>query len=126
MLGQNRIHTLQHHRYPNIFGLGDVAGLPTAKTGATLRKQVPVLVKNIAQLIKKRIIQARYEGYSSCPLVTEYSKMVLAEFKYDNVRDSDPLISKLVDTTKEEYSMWLLKKYGLPYLYWNRMMKGRM
>lgn len=85
-----------------------------------------MLVKNIAQLIKKRIIQARYEGYSSCPLVTEYSKMVLAEFKYDNVRDSDPLISKLVDTTKEEYSMWLLKKYGLPYLYWNRMMKGRM
>ena len=52
--------------------------------------------------------------------------MVLAEFKYDNVRDSDPLLSKFVDTSKENYSMWLLKKYGLPYLYWNRMVKGKM
>jgi len=33
-----------------------------------------------------------------------------------NVRDSDPLISKFVDTTKEQYSMWLLKKYGLPFI----------
>ena len=68
----------------------------------------------------------QYEGYSSCPLVTGYGKMVLAEFKYDNVRDSDPFLSKFVDTTKENYSMWILKKYGLPYLYWNRMMKGKM
>lgn len=27
---------------------------------------------------------------------------------------------------KENWSMWILKKYGLPYLYWNRMMKGKM
>jgi sulfide:quinone oxidoreductase len=51
--------------------------------------------------------------------------MVLAEFKYDNIRDSDPLISKFVDTTKEQYSMWLLKKYGLPFLYWNLMLRGK-
>ncbi len=66
------------------------------------------------------------EGYSSCPLVTGYGKMVLAEFKYDNVRDSDPFVSKFVDTARETWSMWLLKKYGLPVLYWNRMMKGKM
>jgi sulfide:quinone oxidoreductase len=67
-----------------------------------------------------------YEGYSSCPIVTGYGKMLLCEFKYDNVRDSDPLLSKLVDTTKEKWSMWILKKFGLPWLYWNMMMKGRM
>jgi sulfide:quinone oxidoreductase len=31
-----------------------------------------------------------------------------------------------VDTAKEQWSMWILKKYGLPWLYWNRMMKGKM
>ena len=67
-----------------------------------------------------------YHGYSSCPLVTGYGKMVLAEFKYDNIRDSDPLLSTFIDTGKESYLMWLLKKYGLPILYWEGMMKGRM
>jgi sulfide:quinone oxidoreductase len=52
--------------------------------------------------------------------------MLLAEFKYGNERDSDPFLSKIMDTTKEQWSMWLLKKYGLPFLYWNRMMRGKM
>ena len=121
------IHTMQHTRYKNVFGLGDVAALPTAKTGAAVRKQAPVVTANILQLMANNTLSdASYEGYSSCPLVTGYGKMVLAEFKYDNVRDSDPLISKFIDTSKEQWSMWLLKKYGLPWLYWNRMMKGKM
>ena len=121
------IHTLQHAKYTNIYGMGDVAALPTAKTGAAVRKQVPVVVTNILNQIQKVEDKiATYNGYSSCPLVTGYGKMVLAEFKYDNIRDSDPLLSSLWDTTKEQYSMWILKKYGLPYLYWNKMMKGKM
>ena len=82
---------------------------------------------NLFRLIQheKNMLEG-YEGYSSCPLVTGYGKMLLAEFKYDNVRDSDPLITKFIDTGKEHYSMWLLKKYGLPFMYWNLMLKGRM
>lgn len=121
------INTLQHKRYPNIFGLGDAAALPTAKTGAAIRKQAPVVVGNILQRIKDGgLSKEQYGGYSSCPLVTGYGKMLLAEFKYDNVRDTDPLLGKLFDTTKPLWSMWLLKKYGLPWLYWNRMLKGSM
>lgn len=121
------ITTLQHLKYRNVFGLGDVAALPTAKTGAAIRKQAPVVVENILAMIKEnKLGYSVYEGYSSCPLVTGYGKMVLAEFKYDNVRDSDPLLSKFVNTTKENWSMWILKKYGLPYLYWKKMLKGKM
>jgi sulfide:quinone oxidoreductase len=121
------INTLQHIRFANVFGLGDAAALPTAKTGAAIRKQVPVVVGNIISLFKSKMLaNGIYEGYSSCPLVTGYGKMVLAEFKYNNVRDSDPLLSKFFDTTKELWSMWILKKYGLPYLYWNKMLRGKM
>jgi sulfide:quinone oxidoreductase len=121
------INTLQHNKYSNVFAVGDAAALPTAKTGAAIRKQAPVVAGNvIAMLNSNKITDAQYEGYSSCPLVTGYGKMVLAEFKYNNVRDSDPFLSKFVDTTKENYSMWILKKFGLPYMYWNRMMKGKM
>lgn len=121
------INTLQHNKYSNVFAVGDAAALPTAKTGAAIRKQAPVVAGNVvAMLNSNKITDAQYEGYSSCPLVTGYGKMVLAEFKYNNVRDSDPFLSKFVDTTKENYSMWILKKFGLPYMYWNRMMKGKM
>ena len=121
------INTLQHNKYSNVFAVGDAAALPTAKTGAAIRKQAPVVAGNVvAMLNSNKITDEQYEGYSSCPLVTGYGKMVLAEFKYNNVRDSDPFLSKFVDTTKENYSMWILKKFGLPYMYWNRMMKGKM
>mgnify|MGYP000227025322 CR=1 FL=1 len=119
-------NTLQNPDYKNVFSLGDVAALPTAKTGAAVRKQAPVVVDNILKMISgAEATNADYTGYSSCPLVTGYGKMLLAEFGYGNKRMSDPLISKFVDTTKEQWSMWILKKYGLPYLYWNLMLRGK-
>lgn len=120
------INTLQHKVYPNVFALGDAAALPTAKTGAAIRKQAPVLVENLLYVMSGQSdLKAGYQGYSSCPIVTGYGKMLLAEFDYTNERDSDPVISTFVNTAKEQYSMWLLKKYGLPFMYWNLMLKGR-
>jgi sulfide:quinone oxidoreductase len=121
------INTLQHTKFPNIFGLGDVAALPTAKTGAAIRKQVPVLIANILHLIKNNTLDKKiYDGYSSCPLVTGYGKMILAEFNYKNEFTPDPKLKQILvfDSSKEDWRLWMLKKYGLPYLYWNKMMKG--
>ncbi len=120
-------HSLQHPRYPNVFGVGDCVALPTAKTGASIRKQAPVVVENILSMRNKGALSSlQYSGYASCPLVTGYGKMVLAEFEYDNKPAPDPLISKFLDTTKESWWMWMLKKYGLPWLYWHRMLRGKM
>lgn len=121
-------HTLQHKKYQNIFGLGDVAGLPTAKTGAAIRKQSPIVVDNILKLMKtKHMGTMSYNGYSSCPLVTGYGKMVLAEFDYDQNFIPDPKLKQMLvfDSSKEHWRLWMLKKYGLPYLYWNKMLKGK-
>lgn len=120
-------NTLQHNKYSNIFGLGDVAALPTAKTGAAIRKQVPVVVDNLMNLMESQKIGSKsYNGYSSCPLVTEYGKMVLAEFNYQNKFTPDPKLKRMFisDSSKEHYRLWVLKKYILPHLYWNKMMKG--
>ena len=122
------IHTLQHKKYTNIFGLGDVAALPTAKTGAAIRKQVPVVVGNVFQLKETNTLNSKiYEGYSSCPLVTGYGKMVLAEFNYKNEFTPDPKLKQMLvfNSDKEHWRLWFLKKYMLPYLYWNKMLKGK-
>lgn len=119
--------SMQNPDFSNVFGLGDVAALPTAKTGAAIRKQVPIVVDNIMKLMKTNVLgEMVYNGYSSCPLVTDYGKMVLAEFDYDNNFTPDPKLKNMLikDSSKEHWRLWMLKKYILPYLYWNKMMKG--
>ncbi len=121
-------HSMQHKKYPFIFGLGDVAALPTAKTGAAIRKQVPVVVDHLMSLIaQNKLGQMSYNGYSSCPLVTGYGKMILAEFDYASNFTPDPKLKRMLvfNSDKEHWRLWMLKKYGLPYLYWNKMMKGK-
>ncbi len=114
-------HTLQHKRYPTVFAAGDVANVPTSKTGAAVRKQAPAVVANLLAVLAGREPTHRYNGYTSCPLVTARDKMLLAEFDYDlNPTPSIPVI----DTTRERRDMWLLKRYGLPALYWHGMLKG--
>lgn len=114
-------YTLQHNKFPNIFSLGDASSLPTSKTGAAIRKQVPVLVKNLQHAIKGEPLSAKYNGYTSCPLVTGYRSLILAEFDYDlKPQETFPF-----DQSKERYSMYLLKRYVLPQLYWHGMLKGR-
>jgi len=121
--------TMQHKKFSNVFGLGDVAQLPTAKTGAAIRKQVPVVVANIFKMIESNTLTNKtYDGYSSCPLVTGYGKMVLAEFDYSKEFKPDPKLKQfplmVSDSSKEHWRLWILKKYLLPYLYWNKMLKG--
>ncbi|MFT5304156.1 MAG: sulfide:quinone oxidoreductase [Mariniblastus sp.] len=114
-------HTTQHTQFKNVFSLGDCSNLPTSKTGAAIRKQAPATVANILALIEGRPLDGHYDGYTSCPLVTSYNSMVLAEFDYDkNPQESFPF-----DQSKERFSMMMLKKYGLPNLYLHGMLKGR-
>lgn len=117
-------YTLQHNKYPDVFSLGDASSSPNAKTGAAVRKQAPVVVHNLLQVMETGALDSPklYDGYSSCPLVTGYGKLVLAEFDFDN----NPLPSFPFDTAQERYSMYALKAYALPDLYWNGMLRGRM
>lgn len=115
-------HTLRHTKYANIFSLGDSSGLPTSKTGAAIRKQAPVLVSNLLSAINGQPPAAQYNGYTSCPVVTGYGKLVLAEFDYDNTpKETFPF-----DQSKERRSMYMLKRYVLPWLYWNKILPGKM
>lgn len=118
-------NSMQSRFYPNVFGVGDATDLPTARTGAAIRKQAPVVVKNIMYLMEgKEASDKGYTGYSSCPLVVAHNKMLLAEFGYEGKRMSDPILSTFFNTGKASYPMWILKRHGLPFLYWNMMLKG--
>ncbi|RZI26952.1 NAD(P)/FAD-dependent oxidoreductase [Pseudomonas sp. 770NI] len=114
-------HSLQHLRYPHIFGLGDVCGTTNAKTAAAVRKQIVVVAENLLALRKQAPLPLKYDGYGSCPLTVEKGKVVLAEFGYGGkLLPTFPL-----DPTQARRSMWFLKATLLPCFYWNGMLKGR-
>ncbi len=113
--------TLQHVRHANIFSLGDAAGLPISKTGAAIRKQAPVVVQNLLDMMAGRQPSANYMGYTSCPLVTGYGKLVLAEFDYDNT----PMETFPFDQSKERWTMYQLKReVRCRGMYWGAILKG--
>lgn len=112
--------SLQHVRYPNVFSLGDVGGMPNSKTAAAVRGQAPVVTANLLALLDGRPLDAAYDGYSCCPLITGYGKTIMAEFNYKQ----EPTPSFPLDPTKERWSMWFVKRKILPSLYWNRMLAG--
>lgn len=116
------INKLQHKKYSNVFALGDSANLPTARTGAAIRKEAPVVVANLLAVMDGKIMEDEYNGYSSCPLVTGYGSLILAEFDYNSV----PVESFPFDQSQERFSMYMLKAYVLPQMYWNGMLRGRM
>jgi sulfide:quinone oxidoreductase len=113
-------NTMQHSRFPNIFALGDCTNAPCSKTGAAIRKQAPVVVTNLLEVMDKKALTASYDGYSACPIPTQYGKLMLAEFDYTN----KPKMTFPIDQAKPNWFMWILKTKVLPWLYWNKILKG--
>lgn len=113
-------HTTQHVRYKNIFSIGDSSGLPNSKTGASIRRQGPVMISQLLAAIDGMSSDKKYKGYASCPLVISRSSCILAEFDYDGQPDETFFFNQ----AKPRLSMFLLKKYIIPFMYWNAMMKG--
>jgi sulfide:quinone oxidoreductase len=113
--------SLQHTKFPNIFGLGDATSTPNAKTAAAVRKQVPIVVDNILNVMNTKAVAEKYDGYGSCPLTTSLNTVMLAEFAYDGkVTPSFPFL----DPRENRFIWWLGKTCGFPFLYWHIMIKG--
>jgi sulfide:quinone oxidoreductase len=113
--------TTQHVRYPNVFSIGDASSLPNSKTAAAVRKQAPVCAANILAFRDGKSLPKSYDGYASCPLVTGYGRLILAEFGYDGkIMETMPF-----DQSEERYSMYFAKAHMMPQMYWHGMLKGR-
>jgi len=80
-----------------------------------------VLVNNLTRAIASQPPNASYDGYTSCPVITGKSSLVLAEFLYDGVpKESFPF-----DQRKESWSMAMLKRFVFPPVYWHLFLTGR-
>ncbi|MCC7286412.1 MAG: FAD-dependent oxidoreductase [Burkholderiaceae bacterium] len=113
--------TLQHRRFPNVFGLGDINGTPRGKTAATVKKSAPIVAHNLVQAIAGRRPDEDFDGYTSCPLITREGSAMLIEFDYEGrLTPSLPMI----DPLQESYFAWLMK-IGMLKPAYMAVLKGR-
>lgn len=117
--------TLIHQNYSNIVCLGDCAGIPTSKTSAAIRKQLPIAVGNLLEIMQGKEPTHKYNGYACCPIVTDYNHVLLCEFDYDKNPDISFPFS-LLDMSQEQYAGMLLKRYFLKPMFFYGMLPGLM
>lgn len=119
-------NTLQSTDYKNIFGIGDIIGTPFGKTGGSVRKQYPVVAQNLIDVMEGKQPSASYNGYTVCPLITGYGKIMMAEFGYKGTDGSDTVLpSAPLDPSQERWMWWLLKVYALKPMYFSGMLRGK-
>ncbi|WP_370280323.1 NAD(P)/FAD-dependent oxidoreductase [Pontibacterium sp.] len=102
-------HTMQHTRYPNVFGLGDTVGTPIGKTAASVKSQLPVVAENITALIAGKTPQAKWNGYTSCPMILDTSHAMLWEFDY-GMKPMTALPLQVVDPLEKSKVAWVMEK----------------
>ncbi len=114
--------TLRHVAYPEIFALGDVAGVPKGKTAASVKWQAPVVEDHLVAAIGGREGSLVYDGYTSCPLITRVGRAMLVEFDYHN--NLVPSFPGIVAPLEELWISWLMKEVALKATY-NAMLRGK-
>ncbi len=103
--------TLRHRRFPEVFAVGDVAGVPKGKTAASVKWQVPVAVDHIVAGLAGGTSDATYNGYTSCPLITRIGRAMLVEFDYEN--NLTPSFPGVIAPLEELWVTWIMKEVGL-------------
>ncbi|MFP7570426.1 NAD(P)/FAD-dependent oxidoreductase [Marivita sp. S2033] len=114
--------TLRHLRYPDVFALGDVAGVPKGKTAASVKWQVPVVEDHLVAAIQGGEGRLAYDGYTSCPLITRVGRAMLVEFDYHN--NLVPSFPGVIAPLEELWISWLMKEVALKATY-NAMLRGK-
>ena len=115
--------TTRHKTYPNVWSIGDASSLPTSKTAAAITAQTPILIQNLLHAMEQKPVDASYDGYTSCPIPTEYGKLMLAEFKY-GAQPKETFSTLGIDQGTPRRAFYHLKKDFFPWVYFNSMVKG--
>lgn len=113
--------TLQHKKYKNIFGIGDCTNVPTSKTAAAIAGEMGVMRKNLGAAMNGKPLEAKYDGYTSCPLVVNLNQVILAEFDFST--PPQPLETFPLNQAKPRWSMFTMKAHMMPLVYW-QMLNG--
>ncbi|GJQ75318.1 hypothetical protein Trydic_g23503 [Trypoxylus dichotomus] len=114
------LYTLRHKKFPNVYAAGDCSPGTKNKTTSAISVQTYTIFGNIMKSMTGKEGKEKYNGYTVCPIITGYGRCVLAEFDY-NLK---PCSSVPFWHGFESRLLYWIKRYILPVVYWNLLLKG--
>jgi sulfide:quinone oxidoreductase len=84
--------------------------------------QVPVATDHLVSTIEGKQSDSRYDGYTSCPLITRIGRAMLVEFDYEN--NLVPSFPGVIAPLEELWTSWIMKEVGLKPTYL-AMLRGK-
>jgi sulfide:quinone oxidoreductase len=117
-------HTLQSRIAPEIFAIGDAAGLPVSKAGSVTHFEGEVLSENIRRFLAGQSLDASYDGHANCFIETGFGKAVLIDFNYETEPLTGHYPSRVGLPLLKESHLNHLGKLMFQWFYWHTLLPG--
>ena len=118
-------HTLQSVASPNVFAIGDAAGVPASKAGSVAHFEGEVLVENLTRFLAGEALNASFDGHTNCFIETGFDKALLIDFNYDTEPLPGHYPAALGLPLLKESRLNHLGKLGFQWAYWHSLLPGR-
>lgn len=116
--------TFRHRTHANVWAAGDGATVETDPSGGALRRQIAILVDNMVAARGGGAATAEYDGYTVAPVATDAHHLIPGEFTRTGALASP--LPRFMDPVKPRRSAWAFDRYGLPQIYWNLLLRGKL
>lgn len=106
--------------------IGDATNLPASKAGSVVHYSAETLIENIMDSIRGRELEAKFDGHSTCHIVSGFNKSLLIDFSYE----TEPLTGLYPFPVVgpfpllKESTFNYIGKLAFKWIYWNIMLKG--
>ena len=117
-------HMLQSKAAPNVFVIGDAAGLPVSKAGSVTHFEGEVLTENIRRFLAGEELDASYDGHANCFIETGFGKAVLIDFNYDTEPLPGHFPTRIGLPLLKESHLNHLGKLMFQWVYWHALLPG--
>ena len=118
--------TLQSDKHQNIWVIGDATNIPASKAGSVVHYSAETLIENIMCAVKGKELDAKFDGHSTCHIVSGFNKSLLIDFSYE----TEPLTGLYPFPVVgpfpllKESTFNYVGKLAFKWIYWNIMLKG--
>jgi sulfide:quinone oxidoreductase len=117
--------TLQSTVRPNVFAIGDAAGVPASKAGSVTHFEGEVLVENVQRFLAGEDLDATYDGHANCFIETGFHKAMLIDFNYDTEPVAGHFPTAVGLPLLKESRLNHLGKLMFQWFYWHSLLPGR-
>jgi sulfide:quinone oxidoreductase len=118
--------TLRSEKYENIWVIGDASNIPASKAGSVVHYAAETLIENILSALEGKPLSAKFDGHSTCHIVSGFNKSLLIDFSYD----VEPLTGLYPFPVVGPFPLlkesWInyIGKLSFKWIYWNIMLRG--